>query len=51
MSRKLLRITRLAYREFYLVIIAQIHMKIWPKAKLVRVGLGLNIAQNHFSNP
>ena len=26
-------------------------MKSWPKVKLGQVGVGLNIAQNHFSSP
>ena len=32
-------------------LLAPIHMKSWPKVKLGKVQVGLNIAQNHSSNP
>ena len=51
------RITRLAYRSYirYLThgksLFAQIQMKSISQVKLCQVGVGSNIAQNHFSSP
>ena len=50
-NQTLLRITHLAHRKSYLVIICPIHMKSWPKVKLGQVQVGSNIAQNHSSSP
>ena len=49
-GRALLKITHLATRESYLVIICPIHMKSWPQVKSGQVGIGSNIAQNHSSS-
>ena len=49
--RTLLRITCLAHRKSYMIIISPFHMKSWPKVKLGQVEVGSNIAQNHSSSP
>ena len=51
-TENLPKVTHLASRNSYLVIIwpNSYLVKSWPKSKLGKVGIGLNIAQNHSSS-